>query len=155
MKILRRFYVVTKSGGVHEVNYYPRKKITKIVKIFTLDSKKSKVGNGFQLYPEGQFVAITSSMGLAKYKPDDGKRIRFLEDTWLGHYMHTSEIVALFFKKNSAIQYCKNKYEIYNIPNHKMEKSGETKEVIECIGKEHPVFTIQETLFPIEENVPF
>lgn len=155
MEVLKRFYVVTQSGGVHEVVFSPRKKITSIKKVFTLDPKNSRVGNGYQLFPEGHFVAITKNQGLVKYQPDNGKRIRFFEDTWEGHFTHTSDIIDLFFKKNDAVKYCKDKYKIYTAHHYESLKTEETILVMKAIGKEHPVFNIQEDLFPKENDIPF
>jgi len=155
MKFLKKFYAVTKSGGVYEIVFYPRKKITSIEKIFTLDPNKSKVGSGYKLYPEGHFVAITKNQGLVKYQPDDGIKVRFFEDSWLGHFTHTSEIIVLSFNKMNAVKYCKDKYEIYTAYGYESLKTEETINVMRAIGKEHPVFYVQEDLFPKENDISF
>ncbi len=152
---LKQFFVVTASGGVYEVCYTKMK--TTVKKIFAKYPKKSKAKVGYEFFPKGKFVCITKTMGLWKCHSDNGKKFQ-IEDHWDGNLMQTSPIVGLFFEKDQAINYCTDAEGAYKTDYHFMNwyrTNGTSKEVLEKIGKDHPVFILSKELQPQEEGVPF
>ncbi len=154
-KPLSKLFVTTVSGAVYKVEYTNKK--TTVKKIFAEDPKKSKAKVGDEIFPEGKFVCLTTNMGLWKCQPDDGKKFP-TDYGWSGRYIGTSPINGLFFTEKEAINYCTYRY---NNPHFGMEEwyelPNDTKNVLEKIGKDHPIIILSEKLLLLikEVDIPF
>jgi hypothetical protein len=140
LEIIHEFFAVTKTSVYIVNDNKDESGIPTVEKIILREKSKVPVGGRLR---NGKLVGITEERILLYYEnyPGRGKRLQRPEDAneWGGG---TSQIIALFFNKEEAMK-CSDSPDL-KAWDPRWEK--QTKEVLNSIGDNHPVFVLSRTL---------